>query len=92
MEMRDARKITATETGSYTSVFSAFLSTFLFSGEPCGENLYMSTAPSSWSDSIQAWYNEEKDFKYGTGATTANAVIGHYTQVEAASVYSILKK
>ncbi|POI22961.1 hypothetical protein CIB84_013291, partial [Bambusicola thoracicus] len=48
--------------------------------QPCGENLYMSTAPSSWSDSIQAWYDEEKDFKYGSGATRANAVIGHYTQ------------
>uniref|UniRef100_A0A8B9BGH7 Cysteine rich secretory protein 2 n=1 Tax=Anser brachyrhynchus TaxID=132585 RepID=A0A8B9BGH7_9AVES len=47
----------------------------------CGENLYMSTAPSSWSDAIQAWYNEEKDFKYGVGATTKDAVIGHYTQV-----------
>lgn len=52
----------------------------------------MSTAPSSWSDSIQAWFDEEKDFKYGSGATTANAVIGHYTQVEAASLYFILKK
>lgn len=50
-------------------------------GQPCGENLYMSTAPSSWSDSIQAWFDEEKDFKYGSGATTANAVIGHYTQL-----------
>ncbi|NXN65685.1 CRIS2 protein, partial [Himantopus himantopus] len=47
----------------------------------CGENLFMSTAPFSWSDAIQAWYNEEKDFEYGTGAKTQGAVIGHYTQL-----------
>ncbi|NXC48127.1 CRIS2 protein, partial [Penelope pileata] len=50
-------------------------------GVQCGENLYMSTAPSSWSEAIQAWYNEEENFEYGTGATTASAVIGHYTQL-----------
>ncbi|NXS44819.1 CRIS2 protein, partial [Balaeniceps rex] len=47
----------------------------------CGENLFMSTAPFSWADVIQAWYNEKKDFKYGTGAKKTGAVIGHYTQV-----------
>ncbi|NXL90685.1 CRIS2 protein, partial [Alectura lathami] len=47
----------------------------------CGENLYMSTAPASWSEAIQAWYNEKEDFRYGTGATSQNAVIGHYTQL-----------
>ncbi|NWX40310.1 CRVP protein, partial [Steatornis caripensis] len=47
----------------------------------CGENLFMSSAPFPWSDVIQAWYNEKKDFKYGTGATTQDAVIGHYTQL-----------
>uniref|UniRef100_A0A8C8S062 ShKT domain-containing protein n=1 Tax=Pelusios castaneus TaxID=367368 RepID=A0A8C8S062_9SAUR len=47
----------------------------------CGENLYMSSAPSSWSDAIQSWYNEVEDFKYGIGATRPMAVTGHYTQV-----------
>ncbi|NWT37562.1 CRIS2 protein, partial [Chroicocephalus maculipennis] len=47
----------------------------------CGENLFMSTAPFSWPDAIQAWYDEEKDFAYGTGAKTPGAVIGHYTQL-----------
>ncbi|NXJ91849.1 CRIS2 protein, partial [Corythaixoides concolor] len=47
----------------------------------CGENLFMSSAPFSWSDVIQAWYNEVKDFQYGTGAKTPGAVIGHYTQL-----------
>ncbi|NXP12402.1 CRIS2 protein, partial [Thinocorus orbignyianus] len=48
---------------------------------PCGENLFMSTAPFTWSDAIQSWYDEQKDFKYGTGAKTEGAVVGHYTQV-----------
>uniref|UniRef100_A0A7M4FRK3 Serotriflin-like n=1 Tax=Crocodylus porosus TaxID=8502 RepID=A0A7M4FRK3_CROPO len=47
----------------------------------CGENLYMSTAPTAWSDVIQAWYNENKDFKYGSGPTRPGAMIGHYTQM-----------
>ncbi|NXJ82408.1 CRIS3 protein, partial [Trogon melanurus] len=47
----------------------------------CGENLFMSSAPFSWPDVIQSWYDEEKDFEYGTGAKTQGAVIGHYTQV-----------
>ncbi|NXF49573.1 CRVP protein, partial [Oceanites oceanicus] len=55
----------------------------------CGENLFMSSAPFSWSDVIQAWYNEEKDFKYGTGAKTQGAVIGHYTQVVWYNSYQI---
>ncbi|XP_053879450.1 cysteine-rich venom protein pseudechetoxin-like [Malaclemys terrapin pileata] len=47
----------------------------------CGENLYMSTALKSWSDAIQAWYNEVGNFIYGIGSTTPGAAIGHYTQV-----------
>uniref|UniRef100_K7FU94 Cysteine-rich venom protein pseudechetoxin-like n=1 Tax=Pelodiscus sinensis TaxID=13735 RepID=K7FU94_PELSI len=47
----------------------------------CGENLYMSSAPNSWSDAIQTWYNEVEKFIYGTGANPPEAVIGHYTQV-----------
>ncbi|KAG6934171.1 cysteine-rich venom protein pseudechetoxin-like, partial [Chelydra serpentina] len=47
----------------------------------CGENLYMSTAPNSWSNAIQAWYNEVENFIYGIGPTTPGAMIGHYTQV-----------
>ncbi|XP_014315098.1 cysteine-rich secretory protein 3-like [Myotis lucifugus] len=47
----------------------------------CGENLYMSSSPKSWSDAIQSLYDEVKDFKYGYGGTRANAVTGHYTQL-----------
>ncbi|XP_039766022.1 serotriflin-like [Ornithorhynchus anatinus] len=47
----------------------------------CGENLFMSSYLSSWSDAIQAFYDEVQDFKYGFGATKEDAVIGHYTQL-----------
>ncbi|NXY46815.1 CRIS3 protein, partial [Ceuthmochares aereus] len=47
----------------------------------CGENLFMSSAPFSWPDVVQAWYAEEKDFEYGIGAKTPGAVIGHFTQM-----------
>ncbi|KFQ74913.1 Cysteine-rich venom protein piscivorin, partial [Phoenicopterus ruber ruber] len=56
---------------------------------PCGENLFMSSAPVSWSYAIQAWYNEVKNFKYGTGASPPGAVIGHYTQVVWYNSYQI---
>ncbi|XP_060044715.1 cysteine-rich secretory protein 2 isoform X1 [Erinaceus europaeus] len=47
----------------------------------CGENLYMSSDPSPWSQAIQSWYDESQNFVYGTGAKPASAVVGHYTQV-----------
>ncbi|XP_010216019.1 PREDICTED: serotriflin-like [Tinamus guttatus] len=47
----------------------------------CGENLFMSSVPFPWPDVIQAWYDEKKDFKYGIGKTSLDAVVGHYTQV-----------
>lgn len=72
---------------SHTCIFFAFLSTFLFSDVQCGENLFMSTGPFSWSDAIQSWYNEEENFEYGVGAKTQGAVIGHYTQVGAKFLY-----
>ena len=46
----------------------------------CGENIYMSSGKSSWSDAIQAWYNEVKDWKYGVGSVNGG-VVGHFTQV-----------
>ncbi|XP_053192684.1 cysteine-rich venom protein TEL1-like [Scomber japonicus] len=46
----------------------------------CGENLYMSSWKNSWSNAIQAWYDEVNDFQYGVGSVNGK-VIGHYTQV-----------
>uniref|UniRef100_A0A674ER87 SCP domain-containing protein n=1 Tax=Salmo trutta TaxID=8032 RepID=A0A674ER87_SALTR len=31
----------------------------------CGENLYMASYKSSWSNVIQSWADEVKDFQYG---------------------------
>ncbi|KAM9233153.1 cysteine-rich secretory protein 2-like [Dugong dugon] len=47
----------------------------------CGENLYMSSDPTSWSNAIQNWYDESQDFIYGVGAKGPNVAVGHYTQV-----------
>ncbi|XP_036625000.1 cysteine-rich secretory protein 3-like [Trichosurus vulpecula] len=49
-------------------------------GTVCGENLFMSSASLSWTDAVQAWYDEYKHFEFGKGSTTGEAV-GHYTQV-----------
>uniref|UniRef100_A0A8D3E0B1 SCP domain-containing protein n=1 Tax=Scophthalmus maximus TaxID=52904 RepID=A0A8D3E0B1_SCOMX len=46
----------------------------------CGENLYMSSYQSSWSDAIQSWYDEVKDWRYGMGSVNGG-VVGHYTQL-----------
>ncbi|XP_037699311.1 cysteine-rich secretory protein 2-like [Choloepus didactylus] len=47
----------------------------------CGENLYMSTNPTSWSTTIQSWYDENRNFIHGVGPKNPKAVTGHYTQV-----------
>ncbi|XP_066478481.1 cysteine-rich venom protein-like [Tiliqua scincoides] len=50
-------------------------------GIGCGENIFMSTAFTSWPNVIQSWADEKKNFKYGTGPKFPGAVIGHYTQL-----------
>lgn len=67
---------------SHTCILYAFLSTILFSGELCGENLLMSFNPLSWPQVLQIWYNEERNFVYGSGGKTKWDVFGHYTQVD----------
>ncbi|KAM3602718.1 uncharacterized protein V6R79_009526 [Siganus canaliculatus] len=46
----------------------------------CGENLYMASWKNSWSNAIQAWYDEIKDWRYGVGSINGG-VVGHFTQV-----------
>lgn len=75
---------------SHVCTLYAFLSTILFSDVPCGENLFMSSAPFSWPDVLQTWYNEEKNFEYGIGAKTKGAMFGHYTQVDVFYIYIYL--
>ena len=40
----------------------------------------MSSYQNSWSDAIQAWYDEVKDWRYGMGSINGG-VVGHFTQV-----------
>ncbi|XP_032069593.1 cysteine-rich venom protein kaouthin-2 [Thamnophis elegans] len=47
----------------------------------CGENLFMSSHPYSWTRVIQSWYDEYKNFRYGVGANPPGSVIGHFTQI-----------
>ncbi|XP_042092661.1 cysteine-rich secretory protein 3 isoform X1 [Ovis aries] len=47
----------------------------------CGENLFMSSYPSTWSNAIQNWYDEVHDFAFEVGPKSPQAVVGHFTQV-----------
>uniref|UniRef100_A0A8C6QM14 Cysteine-rich secretory protein 3-like n=1 Tax=Nannospalax galili TaxID=1026970 RepID=A0A8C6QM14_NANGA len=47
----------------------------------CGENLFMSSNPRPWSQAIQIWYDESREFIFDSGPTPPNAAVGHYTQV-----------
>ncbi|XP_019124296.2 serotriflin [Larimichthys crocea] len=58
------------------------------SGSGCGENLYQASHMNPWSDAIQAWYDEIKDWRYGEGSTNGG-VVGHFTQVVWAESYKI---
>lgn len=62
--------------------FTAFLMICSFLGTKCGENLYMSSDPTAWSNAIQNWYDESHNFVYGVGPKSSSAVVGHYTQVK----------
>ncbi|XP_012874581.1 PREDICTED: cysteine-rich secretory protein 2-like [Dipodomys ordii] len=55
----------------------------------CGENLYMSSDPTSWSDVIQNWFNEREGFNYGVGPKTPTTPVGHYTQLAWYSSYQV---
>ncbi|KAG8511964.1 Cysteine-rich secretory protein 2, partial [Galemys pyrenaicus] len=55
----------------------------------CGENLFMSSNPRSWSQAIQSWYDEVNDFVYAKGPKNPKAVVGHYTQVVWYSSYLV---
>ncbi|NXK85599.1 CRVP protein, partial [Formicarius rufipectus] len=47
----------------------------------CGENVLFSSFPKTWTETIQTWYSESSNFKYGYGAIQKNADIGSYTQL-----------
>jgi hypothetical protein len=47
-----------------------------------GQNICYSTNQMSWSECVDGWAEEQKDFTYGKGQTGPGQV-GHYTQVVA---------
>nr|XP_004649501.2 cysteine-rich secretory protein 2-like [Jaculus jaculus] len=55
----------------------------------CGENLFMSSDPTSWSIAIQHWYDEREYFNYGVGPKDPNSAVGHYTQLVWYSSYQV---
>ena len=46
-----------------------------------GENLAAGSGAANYVGFVQSWYNEEKDFNYGSNSCNTNRVCGHYTQV-----------
>ncbi|XP_014443510.1 cysteine-rich secretory protein 1 isoform X2 [Tupaia chinensis] len=56
----------------------------------CGENMYLSSFPISWTNVIKLWYNESKHFNYGHWTSTDEAITtDHYTQIVWATSYLI---
>nr|Q7ZT98.1 RecName: Full=Cysteine-rich venom protein ophanin; Short=CRVP; AltName: Full=Opharin; Flags: Precursor [Ophiophagus hannah]AAO62996.1 ophanin [Ophiophagus hannah] len=58
-------------------------------GIECGENIYMSSNPRAWTEIIQLWHDEYKNFVYGVGANPPGSVTGHYTQIVWYKTYRI---
>uniref|UniRef100_A0A674EQL9 SCP domain-containing protein n=1 Tax=Salmo trutta TaxID=8032 RepID=A0A674EQL9_SALTR len=57
------RGVQPTASNMLKMVHRLFTTTEQTSG--CGENLYMASYKSSWSNVIQSWADEVKDFQYG---------------------------
>ncbi|NWJ04764.1 CRIS3 protein, partial [Crypturellus undulatus] len=53
----------------------------LVNGVPCGENILMSSYPSTWPEAIKVWYSQMANFKYGIGPVRRNANFHSYTQL-----------
>uniref|UniRef100_A0A674EPX5 SCP domain-containing protein n=1 Tax=Salmo trutta TaxID=8032 RepID=A0A674EPX5_SALTR len=51
------------------------------SSSGCGENLYMASYKSSWSNVIQSWADEVKDFQYGYPKPVNEPVFSFCAQV-----------
>uniref|UniRef100_A0A3Q3E836 ShKT domain-containing protein n=1 Tax=Labrus bergylta TaxID=56723 RepID=A0A3Q3E836_9LABR len=58
----------------------------LLLGYECGENMFYSAVPYSWTEVINAWHAEVQLYQYPEGATN---LTGHYTQVVWFSSYKV---
>ncbi|XP_036395763.1 cysteine-rich venom protein pseudecin [Megalops cyprinoides] len=54
----------------------------------CGENLFKSSTPLPWSEVIQAWHSEVKNYQYPNGSANGGTIF-HYTQVVWYSSYEV---
>ncbi|XP_077345171.1 cysteine-rich venom protein tigrin-like isoform X2 [Lithobates pipiens] len=59
------------------------------SGVDCGENLFFANFPASWTQAIETFCNESKNFVYGKGPNPSDAITGHYTQLVWASSFMV---
>ncbi|XP_070588619.1 cysteine-rich venom protein LIO1 [Erythrolamprus reginae] len=50
-------------------------------GIQCGENIFKSSNVRPWTEVLQSWYDEYRNFVFGVGANPSDSVIGHYTQI-----------
>nr|XP_056712797.1 ancylostoma secreted protein-like [Euleptes europaea] len=58
-------------------------------GLVCGENIFLASYPSPWSNVIQVWYNGKSNFKYGVGAIDSKKSIAGFTQIVWYNSYQI---
>ncbi|XP_059558231.1 cysteine-rich secretory protein 1 [Myotis daubentonii] len=56
----------------------------------CGENMYLTPYPITWTEVIGIWHNESKNFEYGVWSSTEDEqTVDHYTQIIWSSSYLI---
>ncbi|XP_066170757.1 cysteine-rich secretory protein 2 [Sylvia atricapilla] len=53
----------------------------VINGVTCGENVLLSSYPRTWADTIQVWYSQSSNFKYGYGPISKNINVESYTQL-----------
>ncbi|KAF4788342.1 Cysteine-rich venom protein TEL1 [Turdus rufiventris] len=63
----------------------------VINGVTCGENVLLSSYPRTWADTIQVWYSQSSNFKYGYGAISRNINVQSYTQPTLASIKTSLE-
>ncbi|XP_071404243.1 cysteine-rich venom protein-like [Pithys albifrons albifrons] len=53
----------------------------VLNGITCGENVLVSSFPKTWAETIQTWYSQSSNFRYGYGAIAKDVNIESYTQL-----------
>ncbi|KAM6434054.1 cysteine-rich secretory protein 2 [Rhynochetos jubatus] len=53
----------------------------VINGITCSENVLLSSYPRTWAETIQVWYSQSSNFKYGFGATAKHVNIKSYIRL-----------